>query len=66
MFDEKWRESLRRWTMKRSQAIFDEMKKFMGWFYFGFCFLTFNLFLKITYGTNDWLKLTSQKKRDFR
>jgi len=29
---------LRRWTFKRSQAMFDEMKKFMNWFYFGFAY----------------------------
>ena len=65
MFDEKQSESLRRWTLKRSQEIFDEMKKFMDWFYFGFCLLTFNPFLKLTCNTNDRLKLTSQKKMGF-
>jgi len=51
--------------LKRSQEIFDEMKKFMDWFYFGFCLLTFNPFLKLTCSTNDRLKLTSQKKMGF-
>jgi len=57
---EKWREKLRRWILKRSQAIFDEMKKFVSWF---ILFLLINLqsFLKITYGTNNQLKLTLQE-----
>jgi len=38
----------------------------MSWFYFGFCLLTLNLFLKITCGTNDRLKLTLKKKNDYR
>jgi len=33
------RESLRRWTLKRSQVIFDKNKLVMSWF----CLLTFNL-----------------------
>jgi len=64
MFDEKRRESLRRFTLKQSQVIFDKKKLVMSWFYFGLILLTFNLILKIIYGTNDRLKLTLKKKSD--
>jgi len=66
IFFEKMRGSLRHWTLKQSQMIFDKMKLVMSWFYLGFCLLTFNLFLKITCSTNDRLKPTLQKKKDYR
>jgi len=47
--------------LKRSQAIFDEMKKFMSCF---ILILLINLqsFLKITCDTNDRLKFTLQEE----
>ena len=60
----KRRESLRRFTLKQSQVIFDKKKLVMSWFYFGLILLTFNLILKIIYATNDRLKLTLKKKSD--
>ena len=35
---EKRRESLRHWTLKRFQVIFDEKKLVMNWFYLGFVY----------------------------
>jgi len=59
------RESLRRWTLKWSQAIFDEKKVIYELVLSWFLLINLQPFLKITCGTNDRLKLTLQKKSDY-